>query len=65
MVTRRDKAKADWTFNEWEEWVKEATDMHRLALQNPNFLNMEMWRDEYARRQAEYETMLAENGVVA
>lgn len=52
---RREKAKSDWTTTEWEGWVKEAEDMHRLALQNPAFLNLEMWRDEYERRNVEYE----------
>jgi hypothetical protein len=65
MLSRKDKPKADWTFQEWESWVNEATDMHRLALLNPAFLRVEMWRDEYARRKIEHEKMLTANGVVA
>jgi hypothetical protein len=44
--------------------MKEADDMHRLALNNPSFLRLELWRDEVQRRRQEHEAMLVANGVV-
>jgi hypothetical protein len=59
MTMRRDKPKSEWKGYEWQEWVNEATDMHRLALQNPASMNMELWRAEHDRRKAEHAEYLA------
>jgi hypothetical protein len=62
MLSRKEKPKEQWTFGEWEGWITEAEDMHRLALQQPKFLNIEIWRLEVERRRIEHEEMLKATG---
>ena len=64
MLAHRDRARDEWTDSDWQEWVREGERMYHLALDNPQFLRLEMWREEHQRRRAEYEKMLADNGVV-
>lgn len=50
---RNEKPRSAWTAQDWQDHVGDANKMVRLAEANPEYFNVEEWKAEVARREAE------------